>query len=608
MQSHNPCTFWGKPPHRGISLAEIALMLLIASIALIPVMGNAGSKTQATGNNTSVLDATRQQSKMVTAANSLMESALTGQIAINDSPFGNLAANSMNTTNMVPQGGTYTSSPYRFDEAGDLYYQWVLKDVSYRKNNANQFIDNWGRPVVGTPDLVRRRASIPPDENRIISATLKIYGTNPSSGSTPPAMVLPTFFFAMEDNVQVTDPKTGIVVVLDVSGSMAWPTAPGALGSVNGVASPFLRDRFFRTPASLPADPTQLAQVVLDPQNNSELDLVFSSFQDDPATQFDERYLLGAGGVGAGPNILDNDCDLSTDMNQTNFNAPGGIMPFLYAGNIMAGNNTNGTNRRAINRLCSTKLNQADADAKVNANISRIEAARSAMVSFLLALEGNQNVANNMSLGYVTFQSENQERIRVPMETATATPDPLDGFLLKPRFVENRTAFLMTNRDGSQSTEPAILQGGGTWIYGGLQAADRMLNPTTTTRDSTDLCRIHDPGGPYSNKIIVLISDGEPSPSSGRNTRVANPSNPMQSGLVQTADCMGRHNTTIFTIGVIGDDPQTMSPIATFTTGGQYFRATEVSELRRIFDQLAQQVERNILLAAAQRYQVDYDW
>ncbi|MDX2084671.1 MAG: vWA domain-containing protein [Candidatus Melainabacteria bacterium] len=541
----------------GISLTEVALITLFMSLALVPIIGMVGGKTDAGPSGTSTA-ASRNSSREVIAANSIMERALAGEI-MNGGSFASPLL--INTLNDLPKAGVLNTARHAYDNNQNIWYEWTLRDVSYKLNQNGQPVDANGLTVsANSPNLVR----IAPDGNRLVQATLRVY--NGQSG-TQPSVVFPTYLFRNEANFQGQEAKTtDIVLILDVSGSMNCseltpsndncgnPGSSQTMPSYQNVSVPYLRDRYFTN-----------SDAPLDLWNDQQLDLVLTAKDDETTTQFDERYLLGGGPLGIPAN-----CDLNNGASQTE-------MRKYFVDNFFNGGGKNNTARQRVANLCQSKaaMSQTQLDATINGNLSRIEAARSAMLAFLLRMEGNQFLAQNVGLGFVTFSS-NANKVFDFIEKPKLRQDPLQA---KERlyFELMRERLVMINRAGNPSK--LIRADGGTHLSDGLQKAKEVLAT----------------GNPDTKKIVILLSDGEPT------IGITNKNQLKKWVTNNYAD----NDITLYTIGVIGADEDLMKTMATATPSGNYFFARNISELQPIFDQIAYEVEKLALLNITSRYHLN---
>ncbi|MBX2860534.1 MAG: VWA domain-containing protein, partial [Vampirovibrio sp.] len=462
-----------KTAFKGVSIIEMGVIIVLISIALVPIMQMMGGKAGRGTGEVNVSQINKAKSRQMVAANTIMERSLAGDTTV-----------SLDTRTLLPPGGRLTTAVNNFG-AGvypePVYYQWMFKDLTYQTDNSGNVVNDAG----GDP------IQLVPQGNRFFQASLNVYD-NP--GDQTPSLVLPTYLYRQEQGFATTGPdNVGIVIVTDISGSMQWnDTDWGGPRTASGVASPFLKNRY--TTMVNGADR-------LDIDDNTELDLTFSmpntGTDPDTSTPFREDYLF--------PNVLNlpNHCGDEAGHSAWS-NGQRNQMKRLFVNNAI----DDFTQRDAIVRLCGTsgKVNDTAWTSLLNTYMSRIEASRSAMINMLLLLESNPVLLTTSKLGFVTFSSSAIKREDI------AGPVNVGGNL---RFRDLRETFAGINRQGPGS----ILASGSTNISDALdEAADMLYNDNTLNR-----------------RIIILISDGDPTAGvTNKNTLVNNYATRMGDGTYVT--------------------------------------------------------------------------
>jgi hypothetical protein len=589
----------------GLSLVELALVMVIISLALVPVVQMVNGSRSQSGEGTAER-VTALKSKEAIVANSLAEEALSGNFSrFNCDGGGNpLAfdpASDLPTSGNSRTYGRCTDTTY----ATPLYYQWSL---------------------VNAPGM--------PKQNEYYQAALNIYA-QPTDGQ--PTLTLPINFFRNTGSYAQTQQRTGVMLALDVSGSMVWGVSTGFPGGINptilnpaaGVdyadtychgpnclGSPFMFYRYDRmrfagntwgvafNPASVPGMLPGTKRAWLNMWDNSELDLSYGQSIQPPAspdfsdpdaiTPNNEKFPYATATVndptwGNGLLGIGNCATAATDNAfwTSNPNLIHTFMPQARTTRYDMANPPEGNfGRDLIVRLCNRKTSTADWNTSLNTAMSRIEAARTGMLSLLISLEANPVVTSSVEMGFVPWSNVANAGYEVPLASAVTVPG-VPGL----HFRSMRERLLWVNRadpanPNSVLPVPLNTASGATHIRNGLEAAYQRLM-----------------GRNYDRRIIVLLTDGAPNPNNGTNTPAAITN--------YTLNTMGNNapqnqRVTLFTIGLIQGDPVLLTNMASSTPGGQAFVTNNIQQLRSIFESIAYQIQKLALMDVPSRYDLNF--
>ncbi len=560
---------------KGFSLVETAIIILFISLAMVPViatMGGVNDPNSGASSTVNVSAVSGFRSKTMVAANSIMERALAGDTTVSfDASTIFTQPGDVQTT---PRRLFYGSTPREYSQP--IEYDWVVRDLGYRVDGGGDLIDWAGNSVNWT-----NAVELQPVGNQVIHAVLRVYE---NAGDANPMMSLPTYFFRSNcgqvDCAGVDVQKTGVIIVGDISGSMAWVgrTYPSP-GTVSRVSSPWLRNRYpifgNAVPASIRID---------DPFDDEKLDVtwVLPFANEDPDTPYSDTYIRPGGDAFI---TFANNCDdLSTPANRAL------IDPYLV-------NNTtsNAGRRTALERLCGTGAWRTPAmySELMGRYMSRMEAFRNSMLSLLVKLEDNQFLVQNMKMGFVTFSGGVQTRVNLEDAAQPSVSSPVPSAVTDNKFINMRLNMLMLNRPGAGQ----ILQGGSTRMHDGARRAADMLYADSDVK----------------RRMIILVTDGDPNPGNQGNPLLLNLASSIGNGCFPTipanAGCADPENTTtLFTVAVIGVSAggQTMlTDAAQRTPSGQFFNAENVEDMGPIFDQITWQIQRTVLTNMVNRYHLD---
>jgi hypothetical protein len=575
-------TCHGKKPKaalRGFSLLEISITLLFLSIALVPVVQFLGNHSVGgAANGESMTQASRQNSRVSSAANALAERALAG-----DPNHG---------INTLPGlGGVLTTNRRQFtdDYNQNVWYRWVLRDVTR--------LDD-GSSVAGG--------------NRLVQATLQVYE---SATATNPEMNIPLYIYRQPSSVEENPiPRVGILVVQDMSGSMTmagedeYPPVIKAHNGSRGVvlASPYLRYRF--DAATVPAN------LRLDLFDDKQFDSVAVAYSrrnasgqapdPNPDTPFYENYpqrnIQIPNGSNPPINLFPNvQCD-----EDTNWEAAGAPLTQLFLPEIFRAPHDTVIPGQAhypeeyqntVAALCGDKDDEDESEAQVNNYLSRIEASRTALFSFIHKLEQSTSVLDQADIGLMRFSA-------APGGTGGGGPTAasLVSALERSQTMGSRRHFVNFRRHVSwmnrfdpnnpSNANPFVIWDDAkrTRIYDGINEGAKYLF------GRSDL----------GERIMVFVTDGEPDPATDTNTyenivdlarQVGNASHPNANGKT----------ITMYTVGLIDADQGFMDEIASQTPGGSSFFAQSVTDFTPIFDSIAYQIQKAIIFNYANRYNLN---
>lgn len=551
---------------KGLSLLEISLSMLIISLALAPVVQTIGGYQGENGNAGQV---NAHKSKEVVIASTVVDKVLSqdysafncdssgNAIAFNpdtDLPVGTTPANSVRQFNLCRVSGTNT----------ELYYQWTVVHMNASNSNTNL-----------------------PEQNRYYQASLSVIGAD--KDPSKPLFVMPANFFYNEGSFTPPQNKTGVMFAMDVSGSMGWlnrdntPTISNGAGKT--LAPPFLFYRYDRNlytgndwgggsfnPSQVPA--------VLSQWDNRSLDLSLgkaigsnpNGSDPDPSTPQNEKFPYGAASVlGSG------DCGSSSNGVWT------GSDPYLKHFAVWDARRSN-TYRQYIRSLCLSKSSETDWENTLNNNMSRLEASRTSALSLLLSMESNQQIASSVSIGFIPWSNTPDLNHRVSPQ-AIQSVTGVSGLFYKPL----REKLLWINRadPSDKGSSSPVLSGGSTNIRAGLETAAASLQ-----------------AGSFDRKIIILLTDGDPVPNSGNNSKSAL--------RAYTLNNIGKNASanqqiTLFSVGLIAADSTLLTDMSNNTPDGQAFVANSVASLKPIFESISYQIQKLALLSISDRYGIDFN-
>lgn len=562
-----------KTASTGISLIELGLVMVLMALALVPVVRIIGGPQSASGTG-SAEQVVGLKSKEALLANTMVERVLSGDFR----DFDCARPSNFNPLTDLPSGAagdqrrTYRTCTNNFYNT-PLYYQWTVVNVNG--------LDS-GTPVNG---------SLLPANNFYYQATFNVLdGPN---GDV--VLTMPTYFFYNSGAVAEQTNKTGVVFAMDVSGSMIWSCASGALCSppnYNGLASPWMfyrydRNLFTGNSWGVPFNPATVpANALLDRWDDRQLDVVYGlgvgagepDFSDpDSSTPFNEKFpyarpsgvvdpVWGVGLLGTG------NCSLPV-VDPLWLNDPNLRHAFL----LDARSRTEVASR--LRRLCEPKPTMAAWSSAVNQDLSRMEAARTGALGLLLNLEAQSAVVQNIDLGFFPWSVDNHTQHLVPLGPA----EPVPG-LTGQRFAAMREKLLWINRadPGNRNSARPVRASGGTNILGSLQYARELLL-----------------AGGYDRRIIILLSDGDPTGGTAEN-RPAGLRNYTLNTLGHNAP--EEERITLFTVGLIAANNALMRDMARNTPDGQEYIANDIASLSPIFESVSYQIQKLALLSTADRY------
>lgn len=245
--------------------------------------------------------------------------------------------------------------------------------------------------------------------------------------------------------------------------------------------------------------------------------------------------------------------------------------------------------------------------------LSRIEAARTAMLSFVLTIENNTALVDNFRLGLVPFSS-------IVNDGTSSLPDELEP-LAEPnassKFQDLKNKLLRLNRACNSAT----------YTYAGIDAAATCpagKEPFTLTGNtniaqalyySQRQFQVFDPANnKLAAKLVVLLTDGKPTASATAwNTPTArhSPYSSEVTHLTTVTDTLHTDNIDVYAIGLLtagdADAQSALNAIGNAYADNSVTYVDSVADLSPIFENIAQQAERLLLQAMKDRYQyLDY--
>lgn len=571
---------------KGFSLVEVAIILLFISLAMVPIVNNMSGPggsygtgaAQRSGSGTRVIGS---KHKEVTLANALMERLLSGDTSILNTPLNNAGTCTGGAIPALNSGATRTFNCMNNQYGENIYYQWIVTDRS-REFIGNQASDT---NTMG---------------NDFYQVTLNMFDNpNWNAGGTIPIMTMPTIAFRNTQSPTQPSNVTGIVMVLDISGSMAG-------GGIDENGNDIGVNKTLPYRYNDPAGYTAPANIRLaDLFNNATLDIVAAQAADDPLTPFDDRY--PSNGV---PWMGITNCGVRTDPVFGNQGIQDPSRPVGHSNNPATG-----SWYRVCNRLDNTSnpyRNIGGANPRVigftDENLSRIEAARSSLLRFLLTIEEDPTLRSNIRLGFVTYEGNNI-RPQVPntvsgsMESANA-----DG-----NYEQMRRRLSWLNRTGNGSL--SLVVGGTTPTWNAVAEGARMLY-------NQDL----------NGRAIFLVTDGRPNSSNACDTNPGNPGQATASGnCFRTRNIntsFGRVNglgnslangtfpgadgetVTVYGLGLM-EEENIIRPVIeeglTAPTHGDFQYTQSVGEMDAVFENMKYAILKEIIKSNAGRYGIDYD-
>ena len=554
FRPHHPGSSARHYRKRGISLLEVTLLIAIVALAVVPIVRGLGGPSSANGNAARVVSL---QSRSLLLANTLIEEAMA-----HDFNSFNCKAGPFDPNNF-PDTGTFANFPTSsrcIDNSYNqpTYYQWNVQNAA----QAN---------------------SLMPTGNEYYQAVLNVY--NSATGGTP-ILTLPTSFFYNSSGFDTPPNKIGIVVIQDISGSMAWgqnsnyPVNGAGDSSPNDavVSSPYLVYRY-SDPAVNYTPPAAIALNWASGANafNDQLDIVTAQNTDDPDTDWNDVY-MGNGALGLGTT----GGSISNCQSNTNWNSANWKNSQLYTSQYPYNNNTL---RDTIIRICNRSPNW---DTMMNDNMSRIEAARGSLLNFILSVEADSTLYQNTKLSFETFSAPNGPTQNNPSGLGYDVRVPLESVDANNRYPNMRRAVSWMNREGPGQIN--VYEG--THYTAPLRKAAANLFSDNTLTD----------------RFILFLSDGAPNGPGDTHAQLGTLSTQIGNG---TYPGSAGKTATIFTLGMMSDSPQMdqylQNDMAQKTPGGQYFEAQNVGDVSGMFDQIKYQIQRVVLLNRANRYNVNFN-
>lgn len=710
---------------KGFTLVEAAVVLLLLSIALIPVVklvsnkaGSDASSGVLTGNS-----AGRLMSEEMSVANAIMEKAVANEIGTVKHPVmaedgSILGFDSDGTFVKLDSDGNYTTTAYTPTNPGDandyfggssndtnkrtfvfpkyrylstgFFYQWEVQDATMQQawtdasRTATQF------------------KSFLPKGNNLVKAVLRVYSGNDARTKTNAQYSVSTYFFkntaqALAAGEQFTD-RIGIIIVMDTSLSMRMANDYGSDTDLDyyengGATGPFYANYStygVNTNKKLPMrqssgihgyDPSAVAAPYL-VYRATKNDLFFSKLDDDPLTPYDERYnpcataapynydlqdlplktynpavllptdqlpflvahcanptpALPSGGqerpdvfvrIPSKPfstvtaNLLSvSGIDLSSTPDAvmgsgcTDRNAlqNSNCTIYNYQG-IEYETNTKAADKQTTDILRANLFGNTQNSNVIMATLSRMESARTAVLSFIQTIEGNPGLVSNFRIGFVPFSDQVQDGTQagIPYNEVVNLQAPSGGTFatLEESFYRinracNFTGYSDYTYTGSTcpGNKKPIAPTGQTNLAHGLLYAHKMFQDYDAANP------------PLAKKIIILLTDGDPT----KSATGAPPGTPTAFGgiasevtnLSTIATNLKNDEISVYTVGLlVGTNANAglaMDAITNAYSENSKVVVNSVGDLTPVFENIAQQAERFALEQMKQRYSyLEYD-
>lgn len=583
MRRHNLNNSLRLNAPKGLSLLELGLVMAIVALALVPLVKSIGGPMSANGKG-SAAQMTGFKNKEGILATNLANQVLSGDY----SSFQCLPAGTSSSFTVPTRQQSYPAGSQKCQSVQDsLQYQWTVMPIN-EANSGNK----------------------PPDGYSFFKGVLNIYDQGASS-TNQPLLSMPVNFYKFTGVANQPQQKTGVLIALDRSGSMANAASKeGMPPNINGnqqtqkslsFALPFLWYRYkpFPTPGTdtgwgydFPAITDPVAQP-LDMWNNKTLDLVSlqnmagaNGSDPNPATLFNESYL-------GSNNLFKCDMPANSPAWLATSQAFDNRLAYIFNRDWVLEGDAESVYARQnyIVPFCQEKQNLQQWSQVVNNKLSRFEAARTAALSLLLKLEERSSVVNAIKVGYFPWAFAPANVYGGPLQSAVVRTDQQG----KPHVVFDkiREKMLWLNRmdPAKKSSSDAVGMEGATNIYLALAEARQQLLADTSIQ----------------RRIIVLMTDGEPAPNQAPNSNGPFGSGGLRDFAQSQLGCGAPQNqrVTLFTVGLIQADEALMNDMANSTPNGQGFFAKDIASLGPIFDSVAYEIQKLALLSTADRYGLD---
>ena len=638
-----------RPASGGMGLIEVALVAVIISLAILPMLSLKGNNTANVGDISLVggnRSDRRELEALLTIYARLMSQDPTVGVDFAALPLGYFGTKDCGDAS--PMGGcTYTNGGWSAN------YKIYMEETTYRKPQglpANRIeTENGTRQIYSPGDTVVNSARALPQGFRMFSVSIIF----PKSGNV------------MAANLPITTAppsapvigKVGMVFVVDISGSM--------VGNDRGDYNywTILKNRYRIWGNTV--DPA----ISLNPWDDSKLDLVYGGLNDDPNTPYDDRYpqagVLGLPGIiGSGDIDACNPYDVKVSDGVTanpNIAAMQKFFVDAAIGNVHPDSGISYYNRRfqsdyygadAVYHLCMPKsatysyntaatfhfpylrnpaLDGTDYDMDQEANfpispnntndamlsqrMNRMEAVRSGLLASLVKIENTPAIMSDNMLDIALFNFDDQ------------FSSPPAGLILPPE--SPKLGNLITTDTGGGSPIPSrkyYERARKLFLSYNRQMVTGQMGPRafTGTRPAIAaaaqaLCNM---GDAYSDRIMVLMTDGEPNSYSydyeqiyrlGESLRngsftgtnspflsdgsTPNPGYfgvelPVVAAMQAVPTCAGKRFKT-YVINILrppGSSGYTFLNTYATRSGGQIFNANKITDLKPMFDAIVYQV------------------
>lgn len=385
----------------GFSMVELAISLLIISLAIIPIIViSRGSASGQAGAEGKLLSHERA------VASSLMEKA------VGSSPE---FIGVLEEYNVFNQKNDYEIKTQIYkDQKTNIHYRWILRNVSYSSKKNERLL---------------------PDGNYLIDATLEVFYKMPKIDVPKPSLILGSKILIQKPEKKFEEPAIGIMFVVDMTPSMSmsnygWGHNPIAVIDPSEEATITVSKEKY----PIFAENTPPEKVINYIYNNCNVDVSYDgsfgtphqkykneddfavgSIYDNPKTDFDERYK---------PSML---FDMPIDKL---FGHPLGQSAAKEIADLRFTEFNN-----ALSALTTTDcINWGDSA------ISRIEMVRSGLYTFVNMLEKEEAGPSQIfKIGFLPFAGSTDLSYLLP----PAGPDKNNSFTEFKKYVKS------INRDGS---------------------------------------------------------------------------------------------------------------------------------------------------------------
>ncbi|MGD9579882.1 MAG: prepilin-type N-terminal cleavage/methylation domain-containing protein [Vampirovibrionia bacterium] len=371
---------------KGFSLVELAIGLLILSIAIIPIV----IVTSDTSGHSSKAAKNISNEKIV--ANTLMEEAIS-----NSSNFNKL----INEYNVIKQkdGSKKIQTSILKDDKSNIGYRWTFKNLTYNDNK-----------------------QILPDGNYLIDATLELF----QPGETVSKYKLGSKILLQKPTESFKDPVIGIMFLVDMTPSMTmakygWGHNPISVINTNAAIAESKTFDASQIPIFNPkTDPEKVLKYIYESCNtgvkqescigtpqqkySKSDDFVFGFTNDNEKTDIDERYI---------PSV-------KADLPEVNYD--------YKDGQSQAEEKVKQSYKNIENAVTNGNTYLIDS------SISRIEMVRSSLYAFINMIEKEEaGPAKLFKIGFLPFSNT----VNLNYKLNPETPDDKKGFIKLKTYIKS---------------------------------------------------------------------------------------------------------------------------------------------------------------------------